>query len=535
MRALGLIVGLAVLVSLAIGGARIGWERDFNQIAIALNLGDLFRLSQGAAQEVLRELQGRGLRILIVSPQDVFELQRQFSLASPEAAIISGAELERLSEQGFSLFWRLDLWVPPEKFEPLLKVLFQMDPRGLVLSHPFALMPEHLEVLRPRLKERARLVGVIEFQSPVGVDQLYQQGFRAFVRVHTLRLEERTLLSETALVDRYRRAVVERNVRLLELRVLNLEQVIEEFTALQHELRRVGFELGEPSRPAPFAVGFWALIFLWLGLVSLSVLLMGRCAWFSPFWRVWLWLLGALAGLIGFLELPAITRPGAALLAAILVPVAAFALLSERRSLQGNGLLFWLAFSASSALGGLGAAAFLSTEAYFLQIEEFQGVKLALIAPLLFIALLSLHQMERRSFQVRAGLLWAALGVLLTVVLVRSGNLALWPASELEIQLRSRLEEFLIIRPRFKEFLIGHPLLLLWGGLGVRRGRPWALPLLLAGVIGQVSIINSFVHLHTPLLVTLTRTAHGLWLGAALGWLLHRSLRRLFDFSGSAR
>jgi len=43
---------------------------------------------------------------------------------------------------------------------------------------------------------------------------------------------------------------------------------------------------------------------------------------------------------------------------------------------------------------------------------------------------------------------------------------------------------------------------------------------LLVGAIGQVGMLNSFCHLHSPLKLTLLRTFHGLWIGGLLGMLL---------------
>jgi NhaP-type Na+/H+ or K+/H+ antiporter len=54
--------------------------------------------------------------------------------------------------------------------------------------------------------------------------------------------------------------------------------------------------------------------------------------------------------------------------------------------------------------------------------------------------------------------------------------------------------------------------------------RAWVLPLAAIGVIGQAGIINSFSHLHTPLLYTLWRTVNALAVGSVLGlagiWIL---------------
>ncbi|MFP4588852.1 MAG: DUF5693 family protein [Candidatus Acetothermia bacterium] len=43
--------------------------------------------------------------------------------------------------------------------------------------------------------------------------------------------------------------------------------------------------------------------------------------------------------------------------------------------------------------------------------------------------------------------------------------------------------------------------------------------MLFLGFLGQTSVINTFAHLHSPLLLSLLRTANGLLLGSALGFL----------------
>ncbi|MBI3962006.1 MAG: hypothetical protein HY335_04560, partial [Deinococcus sp.] len=110
------------------------------------------------------------------------------------------------------------------------------------------------------------------------------------------------------------------------------------------------------------------------------------------------------------------------------------------------------------------------------------------------------------------------------VVLARSGNFSLIPVAGLEERLRGLLDTILIARPRFKE-LVGHPLLVL--GLTWRWPVPGKLLLLTAGLLGQVSLVNTFSHYHTPLVMSLIRTGHGVWmgvlLGLAAGWLLRRA------------
>lgn len=107
----------------------------------------------------------------------------------------------------------------------------------------------------------------------------------------------------------------------------------------------------------------------------------------------------------------------------------------------------------------------------------------------------------------------AALGL----VVIRRGNFPVLGASEIELALRSALNEW-FVRPRFKE-LLGHPLALL--GLWQVRWPWWARAgLLVAGVVAQASVLNSFSHYHTPLLVSLQRSAIALVLAVGVGLVL---------------
>ena len=69
--------------------------------------------------------------------------------------------------------------------------------------------------------------------------------------------------------------------------------------------------------------------------------------------------------------------------------------------------------------------------------------------------------------------------------------------------LRELLENLLGTRPRFKEFLFGHPCLI--AGISLYSVLPSvSTALIWAGLIGLESIVNSFCHLHTPLSIKST-------------------------------
>ena len=103
------------------------------------------------------------------------------------------------------------------------------------------------------------------------------------------------------------------------------------------------------------------------------------------------------------------------------------------------------------------------------------------------------------------------------LVLMRSGNEAAIAPSGVELQMRQMLENLLIARPRTKEFLFGHPALMLAMALGWRGRRTWLPFAALVAAIGQASVLNTFCHFHEPLYLGLLRTVHGLWIGGLIG------------------
>ncbi|MEI7905155.1 MAG: DUF5693 family protein, partial [Candidatus Firestonebacteria bacterium] len=124
----------------------------------------------------------------------------------------------------------------------------------------------------------------------------------------------------------------------------------------------------------------------------------------------------------------------------------------------------------------------------------------------------------------------AVLAGLFLVASLRSGNLNV-PLFPFEEPAREFLEKVFWARPRSKEFLIGHPLMLL--GLYMffnkryEKYKASAILALSAGMFGQVSLVNTFCHAHIPFLMSLVRAVYGLALGALGGALLILCLKHL--------
>jgi hypothetical protein len=173
------------------------------------------------------------------------------------------------------------------------------------------------------------------------------------------------------------------------------------------------------------------------------------------------------------------------------------------------------------------------------EVERFHGVRLILALPPLIALVLFLWDkrfnagVEKptdvlnapvRVYQLFTGIVIVAAGVLL---LMRSGNESDIAPSHFELVLRHFLTGVLSVRPRFKEFLIGIPALMLMPAVlsTHRRIIGWLLALAIGVGIGDV--LDTFSHLHTPILISLQRTFNGLWVGAIIAaiaiWIYRRA------------
>ncbi len=193
--------------------------------------------------------------------------------------------------------------------------------------------------------------------------------------------------------------------------------------------------------------------------------------------------------------------------------------------LWGCGLL--------SLAGALFVSGLLSDIRFFLEMQYFRGVKVTFVLPLVLISLVYIQKFpffgkvvasdkDFVSFvkkfcrlQIHLGLL-AGLGVLAVVGFVfvgRSGNNGA-PVPQFEIALRRFLEDVMYARPREKEFLFGHPAMLV-AMAALYRKWPQLLHyfLIVAVTIGQGSMVETFAHMRSPFILSFIRGLDGLAAG----------------------
>jgi hypothetical protein len=345
----------------------------------------------------------------------------------------------------------------------------------------------------------------VEFGRQRGMRALQSRFPERMVRAHTLGEEEMVLAGTDRVLGRLRRAVRERGARFLFVHLfpgLSYQANMDFVKRLADTLRSDGWRLG----PAVPRYGDWP-----------------RALW----------------------PLPVRARQTLAFATVVFGPLIGFWWALRR----GRGPAGPLAVMGASLASGLLAAAFLSTPDFALGFEVFRGVKVSLLAPLGAALFLLYQAREVRHFfreRVTVGRLTLGIFVLGSVAyyVLRSGHGTAVDATGMELTVRGWLESVFGVRPRFKEFLVGHPLLLagfylrerLQSGLSLPAGHGPAAqalhfalhdprPFLLVGLVGSLSIVNTFCHAHTPLAVSFLRTFHGLWLGGAGGAILVGALR----------
>ncbi|MDW8025236.1 MAG: DUF5693 family protein [Armatimonadota bacterium] len=410
------------------------------------------------------------------------------------------------------------------------------------------------------MRQNALLMATIEFAKQRGEQRLARELDGAIVRLHSVTRQEMALRSPDEVVQRFVRAVSERNVRVCYVRIPPtasndaLESTKRLVGRLSEALKDRGFTLGMPEpfeQPLPKeSVRVLTTAISSVAAVSGFTLLLGIILPLKVTVS-----LGLLIGLSVFALACAVTLHTLWILLCALAVALTFPMLAMCVTLQGRSeetceaaLNSWrcislatVQFAICSAVtlcGGALIISLLCDRRFMVVIERFRGVKLSQLLPVFLLAAVlisgwlnkggDLHSRLDASLRRLKGMfsspvLWwhAAVSIFILAAgaywIIRTGNIVPEAAPTWELKLRELLERLLIARPRFKEAFIGHPMLVLGFGLRALTGERVSTPLLLVGFIGQLSMLNTFTHIHTPLNISLLRTAHGLWIGWLIG------------------
>lgn len=383
-------------------------------------------------------------------------------------------------------------------------------------------------------------VGMFEFYDQRGLKDLAFLLEKNVVRIHCISENEMKSITEAEALERYNLAVSERNIRALYVRLLGMEKPQEALTrgldfinTIAENVQAEGMTIGTVKTFPSLPYSRILLFVIGLGVIGGGILLLNFLL--APRWTALLGLLG-LCGWAGLLYLePMLARKGFALLAVIIFPLLAVMTVirkQERTIPQAMGAL--LVMSGISLLGAFLMTGLLADKSFILKLDQFSGVKLAHLLPLLILPVYCFFKYKQKNSLTALSkifkapvLVWyllagALLLVIIAVYLLRTGNGSPELVSSWELKFRELLNSLLAVRPRTKEFMIGHPLMLLVLFFGYSHQK---LPVLLLGLIGQISLVNTYAHLHTPLAISFLRSFHGLWLGILLGVVLLIAVR----------
>lgn len=367
-----------------------------------------------------------------------------------------------------------------------------------------------------------------EFVKISGDDLLRSRNKDLTLRLHSIQAAEADRLSESAYIERFAKAYRERSIRWLMLRPISAaeENPLKAFLDLAAKTKKaVEKEGGSIKTPRPFSgPDLPRLYFPVLFLLAAPFLAWVGAALIPSRWSLAVFALAAGALAAGALLESA--RPYCALIAAMAFPTGAYLWLEAQEKVTA-----WKAFAVLlvvSLAGGLMVSAALVGVEWTLQNEQFTGIKLAHFLPIGLAGLILLRRHISLGELTRQPILYGTAAAGLTALavvyfmLARTGNDNPAAVSGIELQFRSLLEAVLYARPRTKEFLIGHPALVMglacmaWSG---GKGRLGALGSVLtaAGAIGLTSMVNTLCHLHTPIDLGLARIGTGLVIGGILG------------------
>ncbi len=206
---------------------------------------------------------------------------------------------------------------------------------------------------------------------------------------------------------------------------------------------------------------------------------------------------------------------------------------------------------ALSLVGGSLLAGILADGRFLLEIDIYRGVKLTFVLPLLLMTVLyfkryqlleGMHQdlpglYRRLGDLLNTKLTFKYVFVMLIVLVVllyfvgRSGHTGGVPVAAVELKLRAFLEQLLFARPRQKEFMIGHPAFFL-AAYAAYQGAPklWQYALTCGALIGQASLVQTFCHMRTPVMMSFIRALDGYVCGAVLGVIVLLAVAVLFHY-----
>lgn len=468
--------------------------------------------------------------------------------------------MERLEQKGFHLLPRMGNSAIYDQ-EALASLLDRFKAAGVdrILfdgeeTPGYAEEPEdrHLDEFAQLLNERGIGIAAIENLRGAqrGFETLAKETNYNVARLYSLSGRD-SALDPDILADRFALAAKDRNIRMMFIHTAvqtnsvegkitdTIENIVESLEGPEGAIQRIqnyGFEMGTASA---FDVAEMAgqNYFRWIAIIGAVALVALLVSIFVPPLTLLSFVLG-LVGVAGLYVLrPHVMEQALALFAAISAPTIAmvFAVrkidrlhevgqtMSTGRRLAHSILLF-LRTSAMSLMAVPFIIALLHHVTYQLVLDQFRGVSLLHLAPIALTALYVLFYRKNSAFGSVGKIMRMPVTIAMVVIVAIAGVAGLYylsrtgnsgSASSLEIAFRNLLENTVGVRPRTKEFLLGHPIFI--AGIFVALKYRHAIYVLIIASIGQLSMVDTFAHIHTPIWISLVRDLLGIGFGIIVG------------------
>ena len=481
------------------------------------------------------------------------------------------SELQTAASNGFRVLARPTnyLKVNPDDVK---SVFDRIDSVGLAVSSFYFVgeevlgFPDQLPLVAAEMKKRGLKLGMLEhytqlqFKMQDGMFDLAKMTDYSTARLHQLLKVEQPKLSVAEAIHRQVLGSRERNIRMqylkMYLRPLPGKNLTETHVAYVSGVKKGLDSFDVPTGPAttfaPYMPQPVLLFLITVGTVAAGVLLVSVAVPVPK--KIQYGLLAVLSlglGLPLFFGPATLVRQMTALGSAVLFPVLAMTWQLDcwRATAPRGGASLWRILRDGltgmsrtfllSMVGGAYLAAVLADTRFLLEMEIFRGVKLTFVLPLVLISIVYLtrfnlipgvdaddsrhlwekllHVLDYPAY-IKTLLAFGAAAAVAYVFVGRSGHDSGVPVPEIEIKLRRFLEVTMYARPREKEFLIGHPAFFM-AVMALYRNWPrfFHFAFVLAATIAQGSLVETFAHMRTPVLMSLVRGLDGLALGAVLG------------------
>lgn len=370
------------------------------------------------------------------------------------------------------------------------------------------------------------------------------------VRLYSLSDKDAQALEEKTIADRFALATKDRNIRMLYINTAPSKSVTK--AAVTDSIDNIIKSLNEPGgaikamenngftmgRAEAFHVTdssaqrYFKLVAV-LGAVAFISLMI---SYFLPALTLPAFVLGMIGSAGLYVLKPTLFEQALALLVAISAPTVAVVLAIRKVNAlnaadsdlaPGKRLAHAIVLFIKTSIISMAAIPFvialLNNITYSLVISQFRGVSLLHAAPILLIAVFVVLyrggrpvQQIGKLFRTPITLVWVVAAVVIAAAgfyyLSRTGNSG--KVSSIEMVIRPFLENTFHVRPRNKE-IIAHPLFLLGLFLSIRHRN--AIFIMIFAVIGQLSMVDTFAHIHSPMKISLARDLLGLGIGFVLG------------------